>query len=119
MKKNSIIGHVFFLLATVFLVAGLYSVKVNAKKAMPKTVTIKAKMGNVTFHHSAHLKRHIKCITCHHMMKKNHNKMACRACHQKKAGKAPKAMTAFHKTCKGCHKKMHKGPTKCKGCHKK
>lgn len=120
MKRTSIIGHVFFLLTTVFLVVGLYSVKVSARKAMPKVVKIKAKMGTVTFHHTVHLKRaHYKCITCHHMMKKNPNKMACRACHGKTAkGKVPSAMTAFHTTCRACHKKRH-GPTKCKACHKK
>ncbi len=118
MKKTRFIGHVFFLLTTVFLIAGLYSVRVSARKAMPKTVKIKAKMGTVTFNHAAHLKRHIKCITCHHMMKKNPNKMACRSCHGVKGSKAPKPMTAFHTTCKGCHKKRG-GPTKCNGCHKK
>ena len=121
MRKHRILGHMFFLMATVLLVAGLYSVRVTAKKAMPKTVVLKSKMmGDVTFNHKAHIKRAGgKCITCHHKMKTNPKKMACRACHTKKTeGNKPSFKNAFHKTCKGCHKKMH-GPTSCKGCHKR
>ena len=118
MKKIGIIGHLFFLLAAVFLVVGIYNTNVSAK-GMPKVVTLKAKMGNVKFNHKAHLKRHIKCTSCHHKINGKSTKKACNTCHKKvKNGKAPKAMTVFHKTCKGCHKKKG-GPTKCKACHKK
>ena len=121
MKKSGFVGHVFFLVATILLIAGMYSVSVNAKHATPKKVILKSKMmGNVTFDHAAHLKKAGgKCITCHHKMKTNPKKMACKACHTKKTeGKKLSLKNAFHKTCKGCHKKKG-GPTNCKGCHKR
>jgi len=118
MKITKLIGHVLFLLAAVFLIAGVYNTNVSAK-GMPKVVKLKAKMGTVTFDHAAHLKRaKHKCATCHHKVNGKSIKKNCTSCHGKKGSKAPKAMTAFHKTCKSCHKK-HGGPTKCKGCHKK
>ncbi len=72
----------------------------------------------VAFNHEAHQGR-TSCKTCHHKMEKGKDARACFECHKCKKGAAPSAASAFHHTCKGCHKKEHKGPTKCSGCHKK
>ena len=70
------------------------------------TVTLKAKMGDVTFNHKAH-----------------GEKAGCKACHTAE----PPAKFAIggkdpgHKLCGGCHaeKKAGPQPTKCMECHKK
>ena len=58
----------------------------------------------VTFHHKAHADALKDCKKCHE--------------------KAPGKIEGFgkdwaHKTCKGCHTEMKKGPTSCGDCHKK
>lgn len=60
--------------------------------------------GKVTFNHKAHIELLKDCKKCH-------------------AG-APAKIAGFnkdlaHKTCKGCHTEMKKGPVGCKDCHKK
>ena len=82
----------------------------------PATVKFDTKMGTITFDHAAHQAQFKDCKTCHH---KGVEAGACKTCHLKKKTDAPKAKDAFHKQCKGCHKKMKKGPTKCKACHVK
>lgn len=82
-----------------------------AETTEPDKVTYSPKMGTVTFNHQTHQKR-TDCSTCHH----TEGYTKCKSCHGVDA-KAPKAKDAFHKTCKGCHKQMKKGPTKCKECH--
>ncbi len=63
-----------------------------------------AKMGKVTFNHKMHQE----------MLKD------CKKCHEKGPGKIEGFGKDFaHKTCKGCHAEMVKGPTKCGDCHKK
>ena len=43
----------------------------------------------------------------------------CKKCHEKGPGKiADFGKEWAHKTCKGCHTTMKKGPTSCKDCHK-
>ena len=43
----------------------------------------------------------------------------CKKCHEKAPGKIEGFGKDFaHKTCKGCHADMKKGPTSCKDCHK-
>lgn len=43
----------------------------------------------------------------------------CKKCHEKGPGKIEGFGKDFaHKTCKGCHADMKKGPTSCKECHK-
>ncbi|MHB8845176.1 MAG: cytochrome c3 family protein [Nitrospirota bacterium] len=70
------------------------------------TVTLKAKMGDVTFNHKAH-----------------GEKVGCKACHTAEppakfalGGKDP-----AHKLCGGCHTEKKAGPqaNKCMECHKK
>ena len=66
-----------------------------------------------------------KCQTCHHTWKGKGQIQKCFVCHLKKAadskakGGGNTAFKVFHKNCKGCHKKLKKGPTKCKQCHPK
>ena len=44
----------------------------------------------------------------------------CKKCHEKGPGKiADLGKEWAHKTCKGCHTDMKKGPVKCGECHKK
>lgn len=63
-----------------------------------------ASMGKVTFNHKAH----------QDMLKE------CGKCHEKGPGKIEGFGKDWaHKTCKGCHGEMGKGPTGCKDCHKK
>jgi hypothetical protein len=43
----------------------------------------------------------------------------CKVCHEKAPGKIEGFGKDFaHKTCKGCHAEMKKGPVGCKDCHK-
>jgi cytochrome c553 len=81
---------------------------------VPAEVKLPAKMGEVTFNHTAHQERTADCTTCHH---KGVEAGACRSCHGVDEN-APKAKDAFHKVCKDCHK-ANNGPTSCKGCHVK
>lgn len=63
-----------------------------------------ASMGKVTFPHKMH----------QGMLK------SCKKCHEKGPGKIEGFGKDWaHKTCKGCHTEMKKGPTSCKDCHKK
>ncbi len=76
----------------------------TALAAGPETITLPAKMGNVTFPHKKHQELLKDCKTCHE--------------------KGPGKIEGFgkdmaHKTCKGCHTEKGKGPTKCGECHKK
>ncbi|MDU0460912.1 MAG: cytochrome c7 [Geobacteraceae bacterium] len=53
---------------------------------------------------------------------KKHQEMLkdCKKCHEKGPGKiAGFGKDWAHKTCKGCHTDMKKGPTSCNDCHKK
>ena len=72
----------------------------------------------VTFNHEMHSKK-FKCNTCHHKWNGKGEPQSCFKCHGCKKGEAPKAIKAFHKRCKGCHKEKHAGPTRCNQCHKK
>ncbi len=75
-----------------------------ALAAGPETITLPAKMGNVTFNHKKHQE----------MLKD------CKACHEKGPGKIEGfGKDMAHKTCKGCHTEKGQGPTKCGDCHKK
>ena len=73
--------------------------------AGPATITLPTKMGTVTFPHAKHQE----------MLKD------CKKCHATDAGGKIEGFgkDMAHKTCKGCHTEMGKGPTKCGDCHKK
>jgi len=79
--------------------------KVAAVKetSVPKTITLEASYGNITFPHGMHADSYA-CTTCH-----NEGTPA--------AFELTKEVA--HKVCKGCHKDEGAGPTGCKGCHVK
>jgi hypothetical protein len=67
-------------------------------------IDLPASMGKVSFPH----KKHQEILK------------DCKKCHDKGPGKiAELGKDWAHKTCKGCHTEMKKGPTACKDCHKK
>uniref|UniRef100_A0A831XG50 Cytochrome C n=1 Tax=Geobacter metallireducens TaxID=28232 RepID=A0A831XG50_GEOME len=67
-------------------------------------VEFPASMGKVTFPHKKHQE----------MLKD------CKKCHEQGPGKIKGFGKDWaHKTCKGCHADMKKGPVGCKDCHKK
>lgn len=67
-------------------------------------IDLPASMGKVAFPH----KQHQEALK------------DCKACHQNGPGKIAELNKDWaHKTCKGCHAEMKKGPTSCKECHKK
>jgi len=71
------------------------------------TISLPAKNGNVSFPHLKHqeIKQEKGCIACHETAQ---------------GGKiAGLGKEWAHKTCKGCHEAMGKGPVKCGECHKK
>ena len=77
----------------------------GAAFAAPEVMELPASMGKVTFNHKLHQERLKDCTKCH-------------------ATAAGGKIEGFgkdvaHKTCKGCHTEMKKGPTSCKECHKK
>jgi cytochrome c553 len=67
-------------------------------------IELPASMGKVSFNHKKH-QEELK---------------DCKKCHEKGPGKIAELGKEWaHKTCKGCHAEMKKGPTSCKECHKK
>ncbi len=76
-----------------------------AMAAGPETITLPAKMGDVTFPHAKHQE----------MLKD------CKKCHATDAGGKIEGFgkDIAHNTCKKCHTDMGKGPTKCGDCHVK
>lgn len=69
------------------------------------TIEFPASTGKVTFQHLKHQETLKDCTKCH-------------------ATQAGGKIEGFgkdiaHKTCKGCHSELGKGPTSCKDCHKK
>lgn len=83
------------------------------------------KLGTVTFLHQKHADLSFtECTTCHHTLKPGEAVKPCHECHGKDAAEAPKAKSAFHTRCTGCHeytaeKGEQAGPLKkkCKLCH--
>jgi predicted CXXCH cytochrome family protein len=68
------------------------------------TIELPASSGKVTFTHKKHQE----------LLKD------CKKCHEKGPGKIAELGKEWaHKTCKGCHTEMKKGPVKCGECHKK
>jgi predicted CXXCH cytochrome family protein len=79
--------------------------KVAAVKetSIPKTITLEASYGNITFPHVMQA-----------------DSYACSTCHNEGTPAAFElTKVVAHKVCKGCHKDEGSGPTGCKGCHVK
>lgn len=67
-------------------------------------ISLPASFGNVSFTHKKH----------------QDQLKDCSKCHEKGPGRIPELGKDWaHKTCKGCHTEMKKGPTSCTDCHKK
>ena len=75
--------------------------------AADDAISLPAKNGNVSFPHKKHQEVKLE--------------KGCKACHDQDSGGkiAGLGKDWAHKTCKGCHEDMKKGPTKCGECHKK
>jgi hypothetical protein len=86
----------------------------------PTTIVInriKRNKGHVVFSHKDHSRLVKNCRECHHKDEPGYEK-SCSQCHFDKAdGKKIELKEAFHKTCKGCHQRERRGPTKCDECH--
>jgi len=89
------------------IAAAVLSLAFGGAALASDVIVLKAKNGDVTFNHKMHAEA----------------KMAkgCTACHETDKGGAIAGLGKdwAHKTCKGCHSEMGKGPTKCGECHKK
>ena len=119
---------VFLALAILF---PLYLSAAQKAAAPPETIVIKSNVfktlryAPVAFSHKTHSK--ITCTECHHKWDKTKQATPkkCDECHGlKKQGKELSLKMAFHKNCRGCHRKMKKegkttGPTRCSKCHVK
>ena len=112
------------------------------EQEMPEEIYIENKVyktdrkGPVRFSHLEHAEGYVEsCDGCHHEYKDGQNVWEegqpvkkCSACHgpSKSEGRVKKLNIAFHKNCKGCHRKLAKeeagtdAPYKqCTDCHEK
>lgn len=73
--------------------------------AVSATIELPASNGKVAFQHQKH----------------QETLKDCTKCHTTQAGGKIEGFgkELAHKTCKGCHSELGKGPTSCKDCHKK
>ncbi|RKX58000.1 MAG: cytochrome C3 subunit A [Thermodesulfobacteriota bacterium] len=87
-----------------------------------------SKMPPVKFSHIKHSTEYqIDCKICHHKSKvPAKGVQKCIKCHDLKEEKegVPKAMSAYHKNCLNCHKKINieqekSAPIRCNECHKR
>src|SRR3990170_7778093 len=102
------------------VVAVMFSAGLVIGAGAPDKVTIKEiqKIKTpVEFNHKAHVTDRAKaCKDCHHKNEAGKEEK-CSNCHKAKTeGNVVELKEAFHITCKDCHKKMAKGPTKCDEC---
>lgn len=124
---NMNIKNLFFVI--VFL--GFSSTAQATEIEIPDDKTViqfETKIGTVTFLHQMHAGLSIaECTTCHHKIQPEDTTVqACHECHKKDSQEPPKAKTAFHTRCTGCHQYTidggdNAGPVrkKCKLCHVK
>ncbi len=112
MKKN-LATLVATFVSAVFLLGGL---ALAGEPGKVKLDNGPGKKSAVEFDHKAHTTHVADCKTCHHKEKDT----KCFKCHKLEASDTSKVTLkkAAHKSCKDCHKKEKKGPTKCKECHK-
>jgi hypothetical protein len=83
----------------------------------------------VRFTHLTHVEDYgIECIECHHDYKDGENVWQegdpvkeCVDCHNpnRRQGKLPRLVFAFHFNCRKCHKENESGPIECQECHTK
>jgi uncharacterized paraquat-inducible protein A len=111
----------FATLLAVVMVA-VFSAGVIVAADAPEKITIKEVQKTkppVVFAHKAHADKIGKCATCHHKDEAG-KEQKCSGCHKAKMEKEKESFKeVMHTSCKGCHQKEKKGPTKCDDCHKK
>jgi hypothetical protein len=87
-----------------FIVTLLALVAFAGTACAEDVITLPASMGKVEFPHKKHQEMLKDCIKCH----------------EKGPGKIAELGREWaHKTCRGCHTDMKRGPVSCKDCHKK
>jgi hypothetical protein len=143
-KRNGLAGSMSACLCIVISVLLATSTALIAaeEQEMPGEIYLENKVyktdrkGPVRFSHSEHADGYVEsCDACHHEYKDGKNiweegqpVKKCAACHDpsKSEGSVKKLNIAFHKNCKGCHKKLAKegggteAPYKqCTDCHEK
>jgi len=143
-KRDGFVGSMaaFSCIAICVLLATSAALIAAEEQEMPGEIYLENKVyktdrkGPVWFSHSEHAEGYVEsCDGCHHEYKDGENiweegqpVKKCSACHDpsKSEGKVKKLNIAFHKNCKGCHKKLAKqeGGTeapykKCSDCHEK
>ena len=111
----------FAMLMAVVMVA-VFSASVIVAADAPEKIVIKEIQKSkpaVTLNHKAHAEKVGKCAECHHKGEAG-KEQKCSECHKAKMEKEKESFKeAMHTSCKGCHQKGKKGPTKCDDCHKK
>ena len=145
MKKKTMLFSAVFVIAAVFLAAGIYAgTAAQDMIKMENKAYAKHEKGIVEFSHKKHATDYkAGCGECHHdkdnkplTLKEGDNVQNCIECH-KLTEKKPKGTKlskseklkyhheAIHENCKGCHKKFNKekgtkaAPTTCAKCHPK
>jgi hypothetical protein len=129
-------------LGTLFFIMTLSTVTAEEEQEVPEEISIDSKgykndrKGPVPLSHLDHAESYdVACSECHHEYEDGKNVWEegdpvkkCGECHSplKSEGKIKKLSIAFHKNCKGCHKKLarEEGGTeapykKCSDCHEK
>jgi hypothetical protein len=131
----------FLCIALSFFFVTAVSLNATETQEMPEEIVINNKVyetdrkGSVWFSHSDHAENYVDtCDGCHHEYKDGENVWEegqfvkkCFTCHDpsKSERSVKKLNIAYHKNCKGCHKKLAKqGGTdapyrQCTDCHEK
>ncbi|MBW1666504.1 MAG: cytochrome c3 family protein [Deltaproteobacteria bacterium] len=131
MKKRTLLLAIFIFAAFVFLAVGALTALDVPDVIMIENHGYKVdRKGPVKFHHKKHSADYgDACTECHHVYKDGKNVWKegdpvkkCSSCHDpnKKVGKVLKLRDAYHRDCKGCHRKHKdkKAPyRKCNNCH--
>jgi hypothetical protein len=141
MKKGIWSLGVVVLVGLLFLTVGALTASEKKPADVPDEIMISNegyktdKKGPVKLTHKKHAAEYgAQCTDCHHVYKDGKNVLKkgdpiqkCGECHSplKKEGKVLKLNLAYHKNCKGCHKKAFEEGKKeapfkkCSGCHEK
>ncbi len=125
MKHNWSKISIFLLILTVFIVPFLFSKEHMIYGSDPSILH----QPRVVFEHDDHndLAGVEACDICHHdysdlpvFNNDDYEEKDCAECHiRNQKLKTTSLMTVMHKSCKGCHMDMQKGPVLCGECHRK
>ncbi len=130
MDKRLISFMMVVLGCLMFVGAGLLIAQDIPQKIMIFNKGYKRKLYKpVSFPHLEHAEDYgIECERCHHNYQGGKNVWQegdpvknCAACHNpnRKQGKVPRLVFAYHFKCKKCHLEAESGPIECKDCHSK